>query len=338
MALAIASVVGGSALVAPPAAAAPESTTDIADPAEVVGDLVPGLLAQTVENPGITVGDEETPTVEIDGIPEAGALSVEFSVDYALDVLPGQDGITPLSTDSPSVVAHVQPTGAGVRVMTAIADSSAPESYDYTFDVPEGTTLTDRGDFYYLEHDDDLYGSLQKPWAIDAEGKSIQTHYTWDGQTLTQHVDLSTPGIAYPVLADPGWNYSYKFPISKTTAQVQNLLTTCFNCEFPVSGAPRAFPKTNQLLPLKVVGVNFECTFQGNRYDSYGKWLGFRFNATKNHIDGAGSHIIFEFRPSGGKNHLFVSAYVANDSFWVNNAFYRSGAIQTWQKFANNIG
>lgn len=175
-------------------------------------------------------------------------------MDYALEALPAQEGITPLTTDSPSVVAHVQPTGAGVRVTTAIADGSAPESYDDTFNVPEGTDLTDRGDFYYLEHGDDLYGSLQEAWAIDAEGKSIPTSYTWDGRTLTQHVDLSAPGIVFPVLADPGWNYAYKFPVTKTNAQTKTLLDKCFNCEFPVSGAPKTYPKVNQLLPLKVMG------------------------------------------------------------------------------------
>lgn len=339
VALVVASFVLGSAALAPTATAASDSvTTDITDSADVVGDLVPGMLAQTTENPGITVDAEETPTVEIDEIPESGALSVEFSVDYAVEALPEQDGITPLTTNWPSVVAHVQPTGAGVRVMTAIADDSAPESYDYTFNVPDGTELTDRGDFYYLEHGDDLYGSLQEAWAIDAEGKSIPTNYTWDGNTLTQHVELSTPGIVFPVLADPGWSYSYKFAVTKRASQAKALLTNCFNCEFPVSGAPRAYPRTNQLLPLRVVGLNFECTFQGSRYNSYGNWIGFRFNSTRNHIDGAGSHIIFEFRPRDGRRYIFVSAYIANDSFWVNNAFYRSGAIQTWQKFADNIG
>lgn len=84
--------------------------------------------------------------------------------------------------------------------------------------------------------------------------------------------------------------------------------------------------------------MNFECRFQNNRFDSYGKWLGFRFDATKNHIEGAGSHIIFEFTPSGGTNHLFVSACIANDAFWVKDAFYRSGAIQTWRSFAEITG
>ncbi|WP_169582932.1 MULTISPECIES: hypothetical protein [Microbacterium] len=42
---------------------------------------------------------------------------------------------------------------------------------------------------------------LRKPWATDANGKELATHYTIKGNVVTQHVDLE--GAAYPVTADP---------------------------------------------------------------------------------------------------------------------------------------
>ena len=177
-----------------------------------------------------------------------------------------------------------------------------------------------------------------EPWAIDANGNEVPTSFTWQDGTLTQHVDLTSPDIAYPVVADPAWTYGYKFAVSKTAAQARALLRSCFNCYFPVSGAPRAYPSTGQLLPLKVGPFNFECKFAGNSTDSLGRWIGFKFNARKNHIDGLGSRISFGFETVSGKEYLLVSAYIVNDSIWVKNAFYRSGAIQTWQKCANTIG
>lgn len=71
--LATALIVAGRATIAPTAAAATDSAaSDMTNPADVVGDLVLAVLTQTVDNPGITVDGEGMPTVEIEGIPEAG--------------------------------------------------------------------------------------------------------------------------------------------------------------------------------------------------------------------------------------------------------------------------
>ena len=46
---------------------------------------------------------------------------------------------------------------------------------------------------------------------------------------------------------------------------------------------------------------------------------------------------MFEFRTVGGVKKLVVSAYIVNDSFWVNNPAYRLGAQNNWAKFAWNL-
>ena len=56
-------------------------------------------------------------------------------------------------------------------------------------------------------------------------------------------VNLADPpdsATAYPVLADPDWGYEFydNLQILYTAHDVINNLHACFNCEFPVSGAP----------------------------------------------------------------------------------------------------
>ncbi|AWB88992.1 hypothetical protein C2138_05045 [Salinibacterium hongtaonis] len=53
-------------------------------------------------------------------------------------------------------------------------------------------------------------GQIAAPWAVDANGRQIDTHYELVGNELIQVVEHNQPGVAYPVVADPtfwwGWN------------------------------------------------------------------------------------------------------------------------------------
>src|SRR6218665_172358 len=71
---------------------------------------------------------------------------------------------------------------------------------------------------YYLEHGGDVLGTVFKPWAVDAAGNSVPTSYSWDNGALTQHVDLSVPGIEFPVVADPAWGYTYYYGLNKVVS------------------------------------------------------------------------------------------------------------------------
>ena len=47
-------------------------------------------------------------------------------------------------------------------------------------------------------------GGIATPWAKDANGKSVPTSYSIDGNKLTQHVSFDST-TAFPVVADPWW-------------------------------------------------------------------------------------------------------------------------------------
>lgn len=300
-----------------------------------ISRVAPDILDETSTNLDTVVGDGGSLTIPDSSEGGVEARGVGFTIDYATSGMPVSNGLTEFSSEDTLVSAVAQETSTGVRVLSVINGANAPEEYRYRFDVPEGTQFVKNEAGYSLEFGDDLLGTVQEPWAYDSNGSTVPTSFTWEKGVLTQYVDLSSRSISYPVVADPAWSYAYKFATTKTAASNKALLKKCFNCYFPVSGAPKPFPKAGQLLPLKVAGLNFECKFKSE--SSGTNYFGFQFDATKNHVDKYGSNIIFQFRTIGGKKYLTVDAYILNDSIWVKNNLYRSGAIQSWTNFANNL-
>lgn len=111
----------------------------------------------------------------------------------------------------------VQTFDEGVRIATVIENADAARSY--TYDLPAdvtpvlnadgSVTLTttfagDGGDFVTIQ-----YGTVDAPWAVDANGNAVSTRYEVADGKLTQVVEHSTAN-SYPVTADPtywwGWN------------------------------------------------------------------------------------------------------------------------------------
>lgn len=132
-----------------------------------------------------------------------------------------EDGSSVLVDDSFGIV-----TGTGARGTNAsfivLNDSSAPRSYDFEIG-DRGTTLELRDDGSALVRDvtGEAVNFIEAPWATDAEGVDVATHYTVAGNILTQHVDAE--GATFPVTADPtmgcgvGWCSVY-FNRSETNA------------------------------------------------------------------------------------------------------------------------
>lgn len=315
-----------------------DDALDLSDAARTISDVSPTLLSQTSSNPSVDVIDSSSnaaPEISVAANSGTGAPGVTWSVDYATGTSGAVEGLTVLETEIPEVVAYVQPTASGVRVLTAIGSRDAPSSYSYTFGVPDGTVLTEGIGGFYLESGTDVLGTILAPWAIDSSGAKLPTSYTWSGRTLTQHVDLTSPSIDFPVLADPAWGYTYTYATTKSPTANKALLKNCFNCYFPVAGAPRAFPSVGQLLPLRVGPANFECKFKSEFNGT--NYFGYQFDGTKNHVDGLGSNIVFEFKLVGGAKRLIVSAYIVNDAWWLNNGAYKQGALDNWRNFASKL-
>ncbi len=107
-----------------------------------------------------------------------------------------------------TVVEH---TG-GVQALFEIEGPDAPTAYRFDNAIPAGhaATISASGSVTITDTAGATTGVIAAPWALDANGVDVPTHYTIDGTTLTQTVDHLGTGIAYPITADPWWRPSLK--------------------------------------------------------------------------------------------------------------------------------
>ncbi|HTE22524.1 MAG TPA: hypothetical protein VK674_05795 [Candidatus Limnocylindria bacterium] len=129
--------------------------------------------------------------------------------------LPGADSAALAKQAAPGVVTYdsgngsanaIQPTeDGGLRMLTVIDNPNAPTEYDYKVTVPNGgrIMLAVDGGAVVVGANKKVMFTIDKPWAKDAKGNAIQTYFTADGKTLTQHVKHNVPGVVYPIIADP---------------------------------------------------------------------------------------------------------------------------------------
>ena len=167
-------------------------------------------------------------------------MSIRSEDDDAPDFsigLPVSDEVE-LSAENDSLVvsdeyeefAVVVESGEGiVRSSFVISDKDAPTEYKVVFDLPEGVHLRFAEDLDGVRdgsieayEGDDVVMALTLPWAVDANGNNVETHYELDGDAVTQVVDhRGIDGIAYPVVADPTVQFSHWFESSSRWEKVK---------------------------------------------------------------------------------------------------------------------
>jgi len=114
----------------------------------------------------------------------------------------------------------VQPTkDGGARTLVTLKDAAASDEYRFDLDFPAETALLPDGRGGYLitktaDQGTTVLGSIDAPWAKDANGEAVPTTYRLEGGALVQKVETTTD-TAFPVVADPkvsfGWNMYLKF-------------------------------------------------------------------------------------------------------------------------------
>ena len=98
----------------------------------------------------------------------------------------------------------LQSTAGGFRALVHIESPEAPERFDFNFsgavDRLEGD---DSGGVVAYSADEQAIALINAPWARDANGKSVSTHFEITGTTLTQVVQHRGGDWAYGITADP---------------------------------------------------------------------------------------------------------------------------------------
>jgi hypothetical protein len=382
MAAAISLIVAGSPITAHASQpAAMNAVEDIYDAAGVLEDVgINGILGESEPVEGAVVtstagshgSDDTSPSLEV-GLrlnalsaeersvgdeTQEGTLSpdVAIAVPFATSEV-STDGLTEVwrSATSENQALYVDPVPSGVAFYTVVGDADAQSEFTYTYDVPaDATFIQDDRRIALFGDGGAALGAIQTPWARDANGADVPVEYSWDAGTLTQKFDVSEAS-AFPLVAQSGWSYQQSWPLwSKTVAQNRTNLYNCFNCLFPVGGAPRQFPSYGQHLPLTVnmglpgVNANFACTmadhYWQNSTNPRNQYFGWYFRSAAGHVDGLGSTINFSINPawdqgsSGTYSQLVVDGWVVNDNpLGIGQPAYVAGAYLNWQNFAFNL-
>ncbi|MER5941336.1 hypothetical protein ABT121_28910 [Streptomyces sp. NPDC001928] len=122
----------------------------------------------------------------------------------------------------------VQPTSdGGARTLVTLKDDAAPDEYRFGLDLPSGTELMEDGNGGYLitksgSKGATVLGSVDAPWAKDANGKAVPTSYRVEGDSLVQKV-TTTADTAFPVVADPKVSIGFNIYIKYNKAEVKAL-------------------------------------------------------------------------------------------------------------------
>ena len=360
--------------------ATPVSKPSIDDPVSTLSATAPEILmgdAPSVEtnlrstaSMTQSMGQEEnrvaTPEVNAKVSPDASSLpqTVSVALDGTSQASSRSDSTILAKGKDPNVARYVVESTAGIRIVTAYG--SPQQAYEsrttFSFKAGEHPVPGANGSFYIEDSKGDIHGAIMAPWARDSSGTSLPTTYRWDRNTLIQKVDVPA-SASFPVVADPAWNYTWTAKIyAGSTRDIHGRMHTCFNCYFPVEGAPAAFPRPGQLLPLVVrlapgfPANNFTCIFGAENFipGEYGPAgnaidgdFAFYFNSGPGHIDGPGSMISFDFygdknAPGDPKASLLkmkfvVFANITNESpGGVPQPAYLIGAKNTWAKLLSN--
>ena len=210
----------GSMSIATPAAGAEPSTDN--DPASAIISAAPETLSNLapLESDGGTEVNASSPSgdweVSLPQHPETGitvaGLVDNHNVEIALpDVSSSDDSVL----SSANVVSYdnansfsstpLPKEDGSLQIITTIKSADAPRKFSYQLGLPVGMSLhvdSESGSVTALDASGSFAFGIAAPWAIDAAGSEIPTHYEVDGMTLTQIVEHDGAD-AFPIVADP---------------------------------------------------------------------------------------------------------------------------------------
>ncbi len=256
-----------------------------------------------------------------------------------------------------TTTSAIQPLEEGFRILHVMHSASAQHEFKVGFHS-SGTIEPVRfedGSLVLHAPDGTYLGDIEPPWAIDANGSPVPTRYRWEHGTLIQVVDHDPRHHRYPIVIDPKWTYGYNltaigaagYPtLGVNTAMAMRELRRCFNCSFPIKGAPRSYPKTGQNINLNAWPLPGGTVVPAPIRVPGTTSTGFSFVARQGHFDGAGSTISFRFYHTCLANapmlRLSVKATITKHRPFLERQVIRATTYTTWSRFvsatADNAG
>lgn len=175
---------------------------------------------------GIVGLAEPTELVNVE-ISEAGDAATSIggvTLDLPAHGQPAIAGETAVYSSDVSASAQigVQAIEGGVRALINIDSPSAPERYPFAVRGDAASLqLQADGSVAVLAADGTELARIASPWARDAEGTPVPTHYEINGVELVQVVEHRGGNFAYGITADPSvnvhlWGFTVKFTRGET--------------------------------------------------------------------------------------------------------------------------
>ncbi|WP_224282162.1 SpvB/TcaC N-terminal domain-containing protein [Streptomyces sp. LS1784] len=175
----------------------------------------------------------------------------------------------------------------------------------------------------------------KQPWSYDytiyAEGDAANTYVLVDPTTGKYFSQVGAGGAS---------NMVGKASEIVTVEDAWNALKSCYNCTFPINGAPKEMPKVGDKLPLKVGPKGFPVEVTQMDFD--GKEINIEYSTLDGHIDGVGSTIHFRiFEDQNGELALQTTAEIIGGMGARGGApargVYGGVAQITWQPFIDRL-
>jgi hypothetical protein len=113
------------------------------------------------------------------------------------------NGIVAYDNKNATATVPIAKTDGSLQLTTVIENQKAPSNFEYQFTLPKGSKILTLGDGLALMDGMKFLGAISAPWAKDANGRDVPTHYEILGTTITQVVDHFSQRFAYPIVADP---------------------------------------------------------------------------------------------------------------------------------------
>jgi hypothetical protein len=193
----------------------------IADAINDVAPPVEGTARTTIEDTGDADGKLTAQSETLDAaIPAESTGEVQLDTAYASDDATLKVGLPSGASSEEAVLSDdgtviypetfaatdvaVQAFEDGISIQAVLSGPEAPGEFAYPVDLPDGGTITadEGGGVVVLDADGGLVGGFAPPWAKDAAGNDIPTHFEIQGTSVVQVVEHSS-GTQYPVVADP---------------------------------------------------------------------------------------------------------------------------------------
>lgn len=137
-----------------------------------------------------------------------GGASVHVDLPYAdraSDASSVSQGIASYDNKNGSSTIPVAKNDGSLQMVTKIDNRDAPTEYKYVMGVPQGAKLVHQedGSVLILDGGGKMISAVSKPWAVDAQGTSVDTKYVLQGNELIQVISHTSQDYKYPIVADP---------------------------------------------------------------------------------------------------------------------------------------